>query len=585
MTDSKVQGGDVSAGGVASAASAVSAPLDKKSMLAVMHAHMGVAIGGPLCEYAPAFSNDNKQLFCCAGNIVKVYSTITSEQVGIFRGHAAPVTGVLLHPGNPSLVLTCSLDGTVRCWNPAEFLCVETFKVGAAVLHMTSAKRCQNMVYLNVNPRHGEPDGDNSCLIGSLSLESTSARKSHDAKPQPDSDGKQPQQQQRRLWKQLYGARNCTGLAVTSDGEHLASISARTLFVYSLKTRVLLKHHHVRPLHNLAFHPTDSYLATGDAKGQILLWYKFHAADVVTSVLHWHAHAVASLAFTEDGAYLLSGGEEAVLVFWQLDTGHRQYVPRLGGTITAITVSPDGNRYALACFDNAIRLVDAVSSKVVAQIQGLQHARASAVRSSAALSSTPHVPRSLMSELVVEPRHRLLVLPGAPGAIQFYDVYRDRHVSELEIVHRNFVSRVDDEHSIPTRIERVAFNRDGRWMATVERRAGASDETTEVLVLKIWRLDEALQQYQLNTRINAPHKGRVTALKFHPNRDLLVTASADNTFKVWTLTERTLEPVINDALRRARDPNAMDVDQKEARKVSPDTLFAWRCDGVSDECC
>ena len=44
-------------------------------------------------------------------------------------------------------------------------------------------------------------------------------------------------------------------------------------------------------------------VAGGDGEGQL-----------ACATWHWHAHAVLALCFAADGAYLLSGGSEAVLV-------------------------------------------------------------------------------------------------------------------------------------------------------------------------------------------------------------------------------------------------------------------------------
>ena len=38
------------------------------------------------------------------------------------------------------------------------------------------------------------------------------------------------------------------------------------------------------------------------------------AENLVCSTMHWHAHAVGALCFSPDGNFLLSGGQEAVLV-------------------------------------------------------------------------------------------------------------------------------------------------------------------------------------------------------------------------------------------------------------------------------
>ena len=39
--------------------------------------------------------------------------------------------------------------------------------------------------------------------------------------------------------------------------------------------------------------------------------------------------------------YMLSGGEEGVLVLTQLETQRMQFLPRLGGSITSIAVAPN----------------------------------------------------------------------------------------------------------------------------------------------------------------------------------------------------------------------------------------------------
>lgn len=93
------------------------------------------------------------------------------------------------------------------------------------------------------------------------------------------------------------------------------------------------------------------------------------------------------------GAYLYSGGEESVLVFWQVDSNHKQFKPRLGAPIAHICNSDDdaliavshvdnGNKNwsfcmsCVACYINismfsVINLVSAVDLSVVNVVQGL----------------------------------------------------------------------------------------------------------------------------------------------------------------------------------------------------------------------
>jgi hypothetical protein len=52
------------------------------------------------------------------------------------------------------------------------------------------------------------------------------------------------------------------------------------------------------------------------------------------------------------GGYLYSGGEESVLVFWQVDTNHKQFKPRLGAPIAHICNNQDDTVIAVCHTDN-----------------------------------------------------------------------------------------------------------------------------------------------------------------------------------------------------------------------------------------
>jgi NET1-associated nuclear protein 1 (U3 small nucleolar RNA-associated protein 17) len=86
-----------------------------------------------------------------------------------------------------------------------------------------------------------------------------------------------------------------------------------------------------------------------------------------TTMLHWHSHAVAALTYTPNGAYLLSGGEEAVLVLWQLHTGKKEFIPRVGSPIVSIAVSPANEReeeYVLGLADASHAVISSATLKV-----------------------------------------------------------------------------------------------------------------------------------------------------------------------------------------------------------------------------
>lgn len=172
--------------------------------------------------------------------------------------------------------------------------------------------------------------------------------------------------------------RSTTGLAISPSGAWLVATAGHKAYVCQTADLKAGFTKFVSPerLTCLAFHPSEEYFATGDATGCIRLWYCLNESVAVktpgvektaqTTTLHWHAHAVSSLAFTPNGAYLLSGGEEAVLVIWQLHTGKKEFVPRVGSPIVHIALLNNGGEeeYLLGLADASFVFVRASSLKI-----------------------------------------------------------------------------------------------------------------------------------------------------------------------------------------------------------------------------
>ena len=87
-------------------------------------------------------------------------------------------------------------------------------------------------------------------------------------------------------------------------------------------------------------------------------------ADCTLTTVHWHSAAVGCICFSSDGNYMLSGGSEAVLVIWQLRSGTRTYLPRLGAALRCIHPTPDPSAYLVTQVDNTMRLVNTSTMKV-----------------------------------------------------------------------------------------------------------------------------------------------------------------------------------------------------------------------------
>ena len=185
--------------------------------------------------------------------------------------------------------------------------------------------------------------------------------------------------------KKIGKVRSPLGLAVSPSGSWVVVLGGHKSYVAKTADLNAGFTKFVSPdkLMCLAFHPSEEYFATGDAKGIVRLWYCLNDSfptgvkgvekRAPTTTFHWHAHPVSSIAFSSNGAYLLSGGEEAVLVIWQLHTGKKEFVPRVGAPIANITVSKTAEeQYLLGLADASFVFVRSSTfkiSKVISRVK------------------------------------------------------------------------------------------------------------------------------------------------------------------------------------------------------------------------
>uniref|UniRef100_A0A8D3BQH0 WD repeat domain 75 n=1 Tax=Scophthalmus maximus TaxID=52904 RepID=A0A8D3BQH0_SCOMX len=438
----------------------------------------------------PVISHDSRLLLCASGECVKVFSTSTEECVHDLRGHTGLVTGLLLKPSNHLQVYSCSADGTVRLWDFTDGILIKV-QLPSPVPCLPSLWQPPAHTLFQLVAAHLPQSGD-----------------------------------------QLVEARELSAVIVdvssnpAAIGEFIASAKRLQLEVYFFKKqKFFLKEDNKKGGRNtftcVACHPTDDCIATGHEDGKIRLWRNFNQKKEYTySTLHWHHNAVSSLCFTPEGTNLLSGGVESVLVQWRYNQeSQKDFLPRLGGAITHINVSPDGALFCTSHSDNKITIIQSCV-KVSAVIQGLVQGD------------------SVKTDLMVDPRSKALVLNGKPGHLQFYSLQRDKLLYNLDIVQQEYIH---EEGLQQFEVVKAAFNASGNWLATVEERQQKAAELE--LNLKLWEFDEQTQSFVLNTTISAPHEARITAMSFCLAADsqttVLVSTSKDRHFKAWQLNSNT----------------------------------------------
>ncbi|SNX86138.1 related to NAN1 - U3 snoRNP protein [Melanopsichium pennsylvanicum] len=554
---------------------------------------------GRVSRVPVVFTRDADYFFAVSKTSVRIFSRTTGQVVSTLSSgpgsHFAAITAIMINPANPLQLLTASLDGRVKVWDFLDGVLLSSFDFQLPISGMAAHASKPNIVYVLLKKfRHRDAETapknlseilvalDNGApfnsIIGHFSLDLTVHAHSYTSMPK-FSRGASIRPELVRIGK----TREAVSIDVSPNGEWLVVVGndkvqvARTNDLASGFTRFISSHPGAQQQRRtsmtcMAFHPTDSTrLVTGDSTGRIRVWYCLNKSFMSPSkaevddgmerhapstVLHWHAHAVSSLCFSPNGAHLLSGGEEGVLVVWHLgvsgNAASKEFVPRLGAPLSAIAVANglDGREreYVVSLADGSITFVSSMSLKPTRTFTRIK------------IDASRHIPGASIpfdtpTPLAVHPASRnIVLLAGHPSSLQFYDPIKDVNTMELEVAPSNRVSRVEDEQIEPTRVERVVFSpfvssktaEQGEWMVTFDSR-NLSDVEGDIEVvsessLKFWRWNPVNRRYTLNTRIDRPHNGkRITSVTFSSSSALLVTAATDGKVRAWHIATRKLK--------------------------------------------
>jgi len=339
-------------------------------------------------------------------------------------------------------------------------------------------------------------------------------------------------------------------LALAAGGSAVLAWERRTLWVWpaapGARLHAPLTFHHTKAVTAAsAGGPADDVLAAGDASGRILVWRGLAGAVVGAlkaaaaaaggtapagpagsgtgggaaaagakarsacplpppATMHWHASPVRALAFTPDGAWLLSGGGEGVLVGWAAAGGGRTYLPRLGGPLTSISAVPggDGSAVIIAQADNTLRRVCLGPPAVEWSVHGVRPALPAGGGLPAGGCAWRPGPAPL------------LAVAGANSGIQFFDPAADAHAFRLQASPRNPVAASPLPGGAPPppdpRVTALGFSSTGDAMATAEAAPRSGTPTGVASSLKLWSAPPATlaggPPFILEAEVRDPHR-------------------------------------------------------------------------------
>ncbi|EXJ59482.1 uncharacterized protein A1O5_12107 [Cladophialophora psammophila CBS 110553] len=277
--------------------------------------------------------------------------------------------------------------------------------------------------------------------------------------------------------------------------------------------------------------------------------------DIVGHKLHWHRTAVNTVKWSRDRNYIISGGNETVLVIWQLDSNQHQFLPHLSAPILNLTVSNTGSAYALRLGDNSVMILSTADLLPSTNVCGL--ALGVPPQNSSLILLHPKVPNRLLAAVpsdaaVTGPFHG-----RRSTLLQIYDVDSNVQLSRQALT-RNMITTSNvaptgQPVKEPT-VTHIAISHDGKWLATVDEwhspdlesfysRSDCADlrgRCTETS-LRLWLWNDEEGNFEQVTRIDEPHKAgpnSVLSVSFNPAKLELATTGSDANIRIWSPKQR-----------------------------------------------
>jgi WD40 repeat protein len=258
----------------------------------------------------------------------------------------------------------------------------------------------------------------------------------------------------------------------------------RTVEDNKRQSRTIFQVGHTAVVRSAAFSPNGKYVISGGDDNTLRLWEVWTGREV--RVFEGHSDRVSSVAFGPEGKFVVSASHDQTLRLWEVTTGREvRSFEGHEGTVNSAAYSPDGKYVISGGEDKTVRLWEVSTGTEVRVLK----------RHDSSVNS------------VTFTRDGRYALSGSwDGVLQQWEVNTGKRI------------RAFKGHNLC--INSVAFSPDGQFALS-----GSDDNT-----LQLWRTSDGKK-----LKIFEGHKYQVTSVAYSPDGKYGLSGSHDNTLRLWEM--------------------------------------------------